>query len=55
MLMLDTGIRASEVSSLKIVDVDQRNQRIQVMGKGSKERSIPFSLSRYVCNPIFTQ
>jgi site-specific recombinase XerD len=43
MLMLDTGIRASEVSSLKIFDVDQRNQRIQVMGKGSKERSIPFS------------
>ncbi|MFZ1043096.1 MAG: tyrosine-type recombinase/integrase [Anaerolineales bacterium] len=43
MLMLDTGIRASEVSLLKILDVDQRNQRIQVMGKGSKERSIPFS------------
>ena len=43
MLLLDTGIRASEVSCLKIFDVDQRNQRIQVMGKGSKERSIPFS------------
>ncbi len=43
MLMLDTGIRAHEISALKIFDVDQRNQRIQVMGKGSKERSIPFS------------
>jgi integrase/recombinase XerD len=43
MLILDTGVRADEVSSLKIHQVDQRNQRIQVMGKGAKERSIPYS------------
>ena len=41
--LLDTGIRAEELVSLKMLQVDQRNHRIQVMGKGAKERSLPFS------------
>lgn len=44
LLMLDTGIRASELCDLKIEDVDNRNHRIFVrMGKGMKERVLPFS------------
>jgi site-specific recombinase XerD len=42
-VLLDTGIRASELGSLKIKDVDLQNNRLSVWGKGSKERTIPFS------------
>lgn len=42
-LLLDTGIRASEFCSLKYRDVDLRNLNIIVMGKGRKERQIPIS------------
>lgn len=44
LLMLDTGIRASELCGLKIADVDNRNSRIFVKhGKGEKERTLPIS------------
>ena len=44
LLMLDTGVRASELCDLKIEDVDNRNNRIFVrQGKGMKERMLPFS------------
>ena len=44
LLMLDTGLRASELCDLKIEDVDNRNNRIFVRkGKGAKERALPFS------------
>jgi site-specific recombinase XerD len=44
LLMLDTGLRASELCELKIEDLDTRNHRIFVrMGKGMKERLLPFS------------
>lgn len=44
LLMLDTGLRASELCDLKIEDVDNRNNRIFVrLGKGMKERMLPFS------------
>ncbi|MBI9042938.1 MAG: tyrosine-type recombinase/integrase [Anaerolineaceae bacterium] len=43
-LMLDTGIRLSELSDLKIADVELTNQRLVVeRGKGDKERVVPFS------------
>ena len=42
-LLLDTGVRASELINLHIHEVDLRNRRIYVLGKGSKERAIPFS------------
>ncbi len=44
-LLLDTGLRSSELASLLIKDVDKRNMRAKVMGKGSKERIVPFSSS----------
>jgi integrase/recombinase XerD len=43
LMLLDTGLRASELTNLKLYQVDNRNQRVQVMGKGSLERSVPFS------------
>lgn len=43
LLLLDTGIRVSELSTLKIHQVELRNRRINVWGKGSKQREIPIS------------
>lgn len=43
LLLLDTGIRASELSDMQIQQVDIKNKRIRVMGKGSKERMLPIS------------
>lgn len=42
-LLIDTGIRADELCNLKIHLVDLKNRRITVMGKGSKQRMVPFS------------
>jgi len=44
-ILLDTGIRASELCGLRLRDVDLKARHILVMGKGSKERQIPFSES----------
>jgi integrase/recombinase XerD len=43
LLLLDTGLRASEVCGLRVADVDLRNQKVKVMGKGAKERILRFS------------
>jgi site-specific recombinase XerD len=43
LLLLDTGIRAQELCELKIHQVDLQNQRINVWGKGAKQRVIPIS------------
>ena len=43
LILLDTGIRASELCELRIHQVDVRNNRITVFGKGCKERTLPFS------------
>ena len=43
LVLLDTGIRASELTNLRIHQVDLGNRRLKVLGKGNKERTIPFS------------
>ncbi len=44
LLLLDTGLRADELCSLQIRDVDLKNRFVHVVsGKGDKERFIPFS------------
>ena len=43
LLLLDTGIRASELCGLAIKDADLTNKRILVLGKGNKERAVPIS------------
>ncbi len=40
LLLLDTGLRASEVCSLTVDMIDVRSGKIIVMGKGSKERAV---------------
>lgn len=41
-LFYSTGIRLSELINLKIVNVNFNNKTIKVLGKGSKERIIPY-------------
>ena len=41
--VLDTGIRISEALTLKTSDLDLQNERLKVLGKGRKERIVPFS------------
>lgn len=43
LLLLDTGLRASELCSLQIHQLDVRNRSLTVVGKGRKERVLPFS------------
>lgn len=42
--LLDTGLRIDEALSLRVDHVDFDNLLVTVMGKGRKERKIPFSL-----------
>jgi site-specific recombinase XerD len=42
-LLLDTGIRASELCGLRVRNIDLKARHVTVMGKGSKERTIYFS------------
>ena len=43
LLLLDTGIRASELINLKKSDIDLKTKHIRIWGKGNKERIIPIS------------
>jgi integrase/recombinase XerD len=43
LLLVDTGMRASELCGLLVRDLDLTNRRLKVMGKGRKERVLPFS------------
>jgi site-specific recombinase XerD len=42
LVLLDTGLRASELCGIQIQQADLRNHRLSVMGKGAKERIVPF-------------
>ncbi len=44
-LFYGTGMRISEVQKIKLSDIDFTNRVIKVLGKGSKERICPFSIS----------
>ena len=44
-MLYATGVRISELVNLKITDIDMNRSVIKVMGKGSKERLIPFGES----------
>lgn len=43
LLLIDTGIRASELCGLQVRHVDLRNGAVTVFGKGAKERHLPIS------------
>ncbi len=40
-MLYATGMRRSELSGLKITDIDSWNSQIKVLGKGNKERLLP--------------
>ena len=42
LLFLDTGLRCSEMLDLKIANVHMEDQWLKVLGKGQKERIVPF-------------
>jgi len=42
-LMYASGLRASEVVNLKISEIDFSNRTMRIIGKGQKERIVPFS------------
>jgi len=42
LLLLDTGLRVSELASLKLEKVDLEVGMLRVIGKGNKERTVPF-------------
>ena len=44
-LLYDCGLRVSELVNLKISDIDTKSKYIKCVGKGSKERLIPFGKS----------
>ena len=43
LLLLDTGIRASELCGLQLRQLDLQNRAVTVFGKGGKERRLPIS------------
>ncbi|GAA6526482.1 tyrosine recombinase XerC [Intrasporangium sp. DVR] len=43
-LLYATGIRVGELASLDVDDLDLRDRTVRVMGKGAKERVVPFGV-----------
>ncbi|TQL78712.1 integrase/recombinase XerC [Stackebrandtia endophytica] len=41
-LLYGTGVRVSELCGLDVSDVDESRRLVRVMGKGNRERSVPF-------------
>jgi site-specific recombinase XerD len=41
-LLLDTGLRRAELTGLRVEDVDFEDQVVRVVGKGGRERAVPF-------------
>ncbi len=44
-LMLDSGVRLSELTNLKAADVHLEDQWVKVLGMGSKERMVAFGIA----------
>jgi integrase/recombinase XerC len=43
-MLYATGIRVSELCGLDVDDVDTRHRLVRVLGKGNKQRTVPFGL-----------
>jgi integrase/recombinase XerC len=46
-LMYATGIRCSELTSIRMKDIDMHNKAIRIKGKGNKERMVLFGQKAY--------
>jgi integrase/recombinase XerC len=44
-LLYATGVRVSELCGLDLTDVDRARRVVRVLGKGAKERSVPYGLA----------
>ena len=44
-MLYATGIRVSELVGLDVDDVDRRRRVLWVLGKGAKERTVPYGYS----------
>ena len=44
-LIYQTGLRRSEVANLEDANVDTAKQQLKVLGKGNKERVVPFGMN----------
>lgn len=55
-LLLDSGMRAGELINIRLSDIDLEGCQIKVMGKGRKERLVPFSSTtkRYLLRYLAT-
>lgn len=61
--LLDTGIRVSELTDLKLEDANLEQRHLKIRGKGNKERIVPIGISvqraiarystKYRTNPIY--
>jgi integrase/recombinase XerD len=55
-ILHDTGVRISELLNLRVADIDLLNHVMTVIGKGQKQRYVPFSgdtrkkLKKYMCS-----
>lgn len=47
LMLLDTGLRASEIISIKVADVDMHGRNCSVLGKGNKRRTVYFGRDTY--------
>ncbi len=45
LMLVDTGVRASEISALNLADMNRIEQYVIVLGKGNKKRRLKFSTS----------
>jgi site-specific recombinase XerD len=58
LFLLDTGVRASELVSIKMEDLDRSNKTASVLGKGNKRRIVRYGLEtsralwRYICTRL---
>ena len=43
LFMIDNGMRISEVVSIRLNDIDYSGCRVKIIGKGNKERIVPFT------------
>ncbi len=52
-LLYSCGLRVSEMCSLNINNINMKNKHLIILGKGSKERIVPFGQSAYDCIELY--